>query len=104
MSFDKDRPLTPFSHLIEDDKDGGAASRRQHFVEWATYVNKLTDPNDIERNAEANMRRDYSIHFHVWNKSTWRDFLRDAKAHTGDYKTLYFGRNDTEVIAVLERT
>ncbi len=30
-SFDIDRPLTEFDHLVADDADGGVASRLEHF-------------------------------------------------------------------------
>jgi len=32
-SFNADRPLTPFAHLVSDEADGGKASRLGHYLE-----------------------------------------------------------------------
>ena len=36
---------------------------RQHFVEWATFIDKLP-PNRIEHRTQELIQLDYSIHFH----------------------------------------
>jgi SAM-dependent methyltransferase len=45
-SFDIDRPITTFEHLIDDDKDGGESSRVAHYMEWARLVNHIEAPAD----------------------------------------------------------
>ena len=39
-TFDQERSVTTFDHLVFDDKLGPIGSREQHFREWVTYVNK----------------------------------------------------------------
>ena len=102
--FDRKRPVTDFGHLLADHEDGGAGSRWGHFMEWAIYVNAIADPAAAEENARANMRNNYSIHFHVWTPETFRQFLEDA----GDYfqhafSVAHLATNRTEVISVLRR-
>ena len=48
-SFDVDRPVTPFEHLLRDYHEGPAWSRRQHFEEWTRLVNKVLDDEEAER-------------------------------------------------------
>jgi hypothetical protein len=100
-SFDRDRPLTDFSHLVADDKDDGASSRYDHFLEWATLVCKAPDALD---SARKNMDANYSIHFHVWDASHWLAFLVHARQYLdGRFDILHFECNSTEVISILSR-
>ena len=102
--FDQNRPLTPFDHLVADDHDGGAGSRWQHYLEWATEVNGLVDRDAAELNARENMRTAYSIHFHVWDPEAFRRFLENAAQYVGSgFRTEHFESNGTEVIGILRR-
>jgi SAM-dependent methyltransferase len=102
--FDAPRPLTEFSHLVADDKDGGVASRWSHYLEWATHVNAITDPTMAERNAQENMRNAYSIHFHVWDANTFRAFLDSAHAYLQSaFSVRHYRSSGSEIIAVLQR-
>lgn len=103
-SFDIDRPITSFDHLINDDKDGGESSRLAHYLEWARLVNHIEAPADAERNAAEAMRIQYSIHFHVWDPNAWLEFLSLANHYLDrSFEVLLFEQNDTEVICVLRR-
>lgn len=103
--FDQNRPVTPFQHLLADDKDGGAGSRWPHYLEWATEVNGLTDREAAEANARENMRTAYSIHFHVWDPDAFRGFLESAAEHVGyGFSIEHFESNGTEVIGILRRS
>jgi SAM-dependent methyltransferase len=70
-TFDSDRPVTPFEHLLRDFQQGPQISRREHFEEWARFVDRVAE-DDVPRHAEQLMEQDYSIHYHVW---TQRDAL-----------------------------
>ena len=74
-TFDHDRPDTPFEHLVRDYSDGPEWSRKQHFHEWARFVNQITDERGVEDRANELMQIDYSIHFHVWSQSSMLDFF-----------------------------
>jgi predicted SAM-dependent methyltransferase len=102
--FDVDRPLTTFEHLVRDDREGPAWSRREHFLEWARLVNKHTEPEKVEANVRELLARNYSIHFHVWDEETFVDFLRRARDYLDvPFRVEYLERNDTEVVTVLRR-
>jgi SAM-dependent methyltransferase len=69
FTFDAARELTPLDHLIEDYQCHPAARLvrdRQHFVEWATYVDKLP-ADEIAPRVAFLIEIDYSIHFHTFS-------------------------------------
>jgi SAM-dependent methyltransferase len=66
-TFDIDRPVTPFEHLLRDFEEGPQVSRRQHFEEWARLVDRVPE-DDVPRRVEQLMVQDYSIHYHVWTQ------------------------------------
>jgi SAM-dependent methyltransferase len=104
MSFDADRKLTPFWHLVLDDRLGPKISRTRHFREWVRFVNKQSDPVRAENQLKELMRINYSIHFHVWETSTFLKFLRRAMLYLWRrFRIEHFCQNDTEVIAVLRK-
>lgn len=73
-SFDIDRAITSFDHVKKDYFDGPATSHDSHLYEWAKFVNKL--PDDEIGEAVNNLRRtNYSIHFHVWDEKSLKDFF-----------------------------
>lgn len=103
-SFDSARPLTTFAHLVADEADGGKASRRGHFFEWAKLVNKFDDDAAAEENAQACIAQGYSIHFHVWDGNSWIDFLCRAREHLGNsFEIRHFELSGPEMISVLYR-
>src|SRR4051794_26432184 len=52
FTFDTDRPLTTFEHLVRDDREGAHVSRLDHFVEWGRLVNKVHGPDELERHVK----------------------------------------------------
>lgn len=67
-TFDRERPLTTLFHLIEDYQSTPAQCQerdRQHFVEWATFIDKLP-PEQIKERVDFLLEIDYSIHFHTF--------------------------------------
>jgi hypothetical protein len=102
--FDQGRPLTGFAHLVADDADGGQGSRWEHYLEWATQVNAIAVPDAAEYNARENMKNGYSIHFHVWDPDSYRDFLQAASAYLGAaFAVEHFQTSGTEIISILRR-
>ena len=80
ISFDRDRQLTALEHLLDEYRQGPAANRKAHYLDWATNVDK--DPQ-AERRARQLDEMDYSIHFHVWRPDTFLEFLQAAKREAG---------------------
>ena len=104
MGFDHARPRTSFEHLVLDDADGGAGSRRSHHLEWARFANNIDDEGEVIRVAQENMRLAYSIHFHVWDASAWLEFLGRAREYLDrGFETRYFEFTGSEIICVLRR-
>jgi SAM-dependent methyltransferase len=80
ISFDRDRQLTALEHLLDEYRQGPAANRKAHYLDWAINVDK--DPQ-AERRARQLDEMDYSIHFHVWRPDTFLEFLQAAKREAG---------------------
>ena len=80
QTFDRLRPSTTLDHLIADHLDGGASSRWHHYVEFAqcTAAGRLLPMDEALIIATAQMRDRYSIHFHVWTRLEFRQFLESA--------------------------
>ncbi len=83
QTFDKDRPITPFEHLMVDYEQGPAASRREHFMDWSHYVDKATLGEAQIMRANHLVERDYSIHFHVWDKPAMLDMIYNLGNRAG---------------------
>ncbi len=104
-TFDADRDLVEFEHLVRDDREGPEVSRREHYLEWSRLVNKLPNAAAIEADASHLMDMRYSIHFHVWDFESFRSFLdQAAKYLETPFRVLDLRRNESENIAVLRRS
>jgi SAM-dependent methyltransferase len=104
FTFDLDRPLTDFDHLVRDDQMGPAWSRRDHFLEWSRLVDKAPDPEATEARARHLMEMDYSIHFHVWDYPRFEEILRGAYAYLGrTFSVDWLEQNDSEIVCVLRK-
>lgn len=68
-TFDCDRPLTDFAHVLKDYREGPAISRKHHYREWVRLVEKITEDEKVEQRAEEleNVHK-YAIHFHAWTQ------------------------------------
>ena len=83
-TFDQLRSPTPLAHLLQDAKDGGAATRTLAYEEHARFVHPyitgdtIPEPEIAERVAQveaANM----DIHFHAWTGDTFLEMLESIK-------------------------
>jgi len=103
-SFDSARPLTTFDHLVTDDADGGAGSRRAHLVEWVTQVANMKTGADIENKIRDIERRGVTIHFHVWDSNSWLDHLCRARYYLAEpFQIRHFELVGPEIVSVLRR-
>lgn len=102
-TFDIDRPVTPFEHILGDFHEGPERSRAAHFREWALLVDKV-EASAVERRADALMNLDYSIHFHVWEKEGMEEMLARARHELRlplDLEVTY--KNAHEVIFIVRK-
>lgn len=101
--FDSDRPLTTFEHLVRDDRKGAEVSRLAHFNEWAVLVDKVPQA-EINNHVNKLLAINYSIHFHVWDDVTFRDFLVKAQNYLNQsFEILQIEQNTNEIIAILKK-
>lgn len=99
-SFDAQRPRTTVEHLLRDHREGPETSRREHYEEWARYIEGVP-PERIAERADAFAREDARHHFHVWELDDFLALLRAA----GLPLRLELGQNNgEEFVVVLSRT
>jgi SAM-dependent methyltransferase len=103
LTFDRDRPLTEFSHLARDYTEGPGWSRTQHYEEWAHFVSCVPE-HEVSAHAQDLERDGYSIHFHVWTPITFLEFLLAARSKFELPLDLdAVERNDHEFIVIMRR-
>ncbi len=66
LTFDRDRPMTPLSHLISNHEQEPERSLRDHLEEWARLVDRVPTER-VAAWADELHRTGYSIHYHVWS-------------------------------------
>lgn len=102
-SFDRDRPVTPFAHLVMDDQHGPDLSDRSHYLEYVRFVDKLTTPSEIEAHASILKDMDNRIHFHVWDAEAIRQLFEAASEYLGGFAVVQTIESGFEVITVLQK-
>jgi SAM-dependent methyltransferase len=104
FTFDRERPVTTFAHLLEDHQYGPGLSRECHYVEWVTRVDHAT-PDTVEARVQDLMHNQYSIHFHVWDHAALGELLAFAIGRSPRLVTMAaYQRNRAENLAVLRVT
>ncbi|WOX56631.1 glycosyltransferase [uncultured Methanoculleus sp.] len=73
--LDTGRNLTTLEHFIVDHVDGNDTRDFYHYIECAKYWNKLSDDSEIQRIAQENYEKNYSIHYHTFNNKSIHDLL-----------------------------
>lgn len=102
--FDHRRENTTFDHLVRDYLEGPSWSEVQHFMEWAEFVNGLSDPDEIDNNARTNMKNKYSIHYHVWDNLSARLFFIEAINYLNlPLRLEHFEENGSETLTILRK-
>lgn len=81
-TFDQSRERTPLTHLLSEQEDPKLFEPREHYADWVANVGGLrTGTPEFEQTLDDLLRRNYSIHFHVWIDDDVRemvDFTRSA--------------------------
>jgi SAM-dependent methyltransferase len=104
FTFDLHRVLTSFDHCLIDDIQGPQVSRATHFAEWVILVNRIPDKDEAIKKAQELLIMNYSIHFHVWDHLTFKDFLDNTNEYLLNYFTIdYYCTNYNEVISILRK-
>jgi SAM-dependent methyltransferase len=103
VGIDELRAPTSLEHVLADHRDGGAASRAQHYREWAEQVDLplgYVAAEDVEAHAAQLERSQYSIHFHCW---TLEELLAQLPAFGLPGTVAAARRNRHEFLVVLRR-
>ena len=71
--------MTSLEHLLKDYQEGPEWSRQYHYEEWVELVEKEQDETKAKWMVKQLMKREFSIHFHVWTGKDFIDFLMMLK-------------------------
>jgi predicted SAM-dependent methyltransferase len=106
FTFDRDRPVTPISHLINDAEHPSKERDFNHYVEFIEVVHKKTG-KDIEIEAQKLLESRYSIHMHVFDYQTWYTFLSTVQGRfrvpLTVVETLDLGKEQGEIMTVMKK-
>jgi SAM-dependent methyltransferase len=93
-TFDKRRARTPLARLVSEDSDPNLLDRRNHYADWVAHVGGLRPESpEFTETLEDLMRRDYSIHFHVWTDEDIHEILDFTRAQGGlNWNSVVFWR------------
>ena len=79
-TFDIDRPVTTFEHVLKDYMKGPEWSREEHYREWIRLVEKIADPEQTMTRLDFLMNQQkYPIHFHVWTQWEMLDLFAGSR-------------------------
>jgi predicted SAM-dependent methyltransferase len=82
-TFDIDRPITSFEHVLDDYQHGPEISRDDHFQEWSKIVKHVPE-NQINEYIKKLKSINFAIHFHVWDAKTLREFFEKTNKILGN--------------------
>ncbi len=103
-TFDRDRPCTPFEHILADHRNGPEASRRGHYEEWLRLVDKLPEAEIEDRVQALCQAPDPAIHLHVWSQFEILTMLDRARGVIPfNYELECFKANGAECISIVRR-
>jgi SAM-dependent methyltransferase len=74
-SWDAQRPRTTVEHLLRDHREGPHWSRREHYEEWARYIEGVGE-DGIAARADEFASEGAKHHFHVWDLEDFVALLR----------------------------
>lgn len=103
-TFDINRPLTSYEHLIKEHTHPSREMKWQHFLEASEIIDKKKG-KDIVRHAQELFDAHYSIHYHVWTRATLIDFFSRTITEFGlPLEITAVLENNPEAIFVLRKT
>jgi predicted SAM-dependent methyltransferase len=102
-TFDINRPVTSFEHLLRDFDEGPHVSRQDHFEEWARMVDRVPE-DEVPRRVEQLLEQDYSIHYHVWTQRDALELLTVVRQRlTLDFDIELMEQIEHEVVFVMRK-
>lgn len=105
-TFDKERPVTSLSHLLQDYKNEATPeTSTPHYQEWLTMV-ELKKKDPVVTTLEELTGEQYRIHFHVWLPDSMPELLNYLKNDLGIYFYLedyYYRKGEGGTIYILKK-
>ena len=88
-TFDREREITPLTHVIDDYLHPDQDRDRQAFLDFALFVScrvfHVRPENEAEAFADELAAKNYSIHFHVWDQPAFDELLRHMERNLPDW-------------------
>jgi predicted SAM-dependent methyltransferase len=82
VTFDRARPMTSASHLIDEFRHGVESTRADHYREYVTLAETQPEVveivgvcDDVEARVDWMVKTGFSAHFHVWRPENFLEFL-----------------------------
>ena len=75
-TFDARRQRTALAHLLDEYEHPSRFDSREHYEDWVEHAGgRSRETPEFDREVSDLMRRDYSIHFHVWTDADVRELI-----------------------------
>ncbi len=106
FTFDRERPLTRFSHLESEYLQGIDHVDDEHYLDFLKHAAKhVFEEPDRDIRGDIAFARSRREHAHVWDSNTFRDFLKRCQSTIEvSYEVVYESagdENEIEYFAVL---
>jgi len=83
-TFDIDRPVTTFEHILYDYQKGADISYDSHMYEWVELVEHVKTKEQIESRVKELKDIAHAIHFHVFDAKTLKEFFEKINEVLGN--------------------
>jgi len=104
-TFDKNRPITTFEHVLKDFKEGPGWSYESHLHEYIELIQHPKSKISNEKLVEGLRRSKKNIHFHVWDRDALYEFLEKTnQVLEHPFEIIEFIENKNENIIILRKT
>jgi predicted SAM-dependent methyltransferase len=103
FTFDINREVTSFSHLLRDHEEGPEWSRQAHYEEAFRLIAGVSDEQEISRLAEEHRRKVGHTHFHVWAQADMFELLAALRKQVGLEFEIVASAAGNEVVFVLRK-
>jgi len=103
FTFDRNRSLTSFEHLVYDYHESDTQPQIHHFEEWVEYCENIDRSSEsFSKIVKDRVDLNYSIHYHVWESESYLDFLIKTKEFLKNIFSIeVYIQNNDEIISIL---
>jgi len=104
FTFDVERDVTPFEHLLRDHEEGPAWSRQGHYEDVARLVMGVRDERKVKEFSEQNREHVGHTHFHVWTQADMFEMIAALRKRAGlEFDVLASAAAGNETVFVLRK-